>query len=128
MSDRVVHFEIPFDDGDRARRFYKDIFGWQVMEMPEMQYTMVSTGPSGDQGPTEPGYINGGMLARTDDASPAPVVTIGVDSIDATLARIGELGGETVTGRTPVGDMGFAAYFKDSEGNVVGLWENAPQG
>jgi uncharacterized protein len=128
MSDRVVHFEIPFDDGDRARRFYKDIFGWQVAEMPEMQYTMVSTGPSGDRGPTEPGYINGGLMARSDGWASAPVVTIGVDSIDATLARIGELGGETVTGRTPVGDMGFAAYFKDSEGNVVGLWENAPQG
>jgi uncharacterized protein len=128
MSDRVVHFEIPFDDGDRARRFYKEIFGWQVMEMPEMRYTMVSTGPAGDQGPTEPGYINGGMMARSDGSASAPVVTIGVDSIDAALGRIGELGGETVTGRTPVGDMGFAAYFKDSEGNVVGLWENAPQG
>jgi uncharacterized protein len=128
MSDRVVHFEIPFDDGDRARSFYEEIFGWQLMEMPEMQYTMVTTGPSGDRGPTEPGYINGGMLARSDGAAPAPVVVIGVDSIDAVLGRIGELGGTTVTGRTPVGDMGFAAYFTDSEGNVVGLWENAPQG
>jgi uncharacterized protein len=96
--------------------------------MPEMQYTMVTTGPSGDRGPTEPGYINGGMLARSDGPAPAPVVVIGVDSIDAVLGRIGELGGTTVTGRTPVGDMGFAAYFTDSEGNVVGLWENAPQG
>ncbi len=128
MSDRVVHFEIPFDDGDRARRFYKEIFGWQVMEMPEMRYTMVSTGPSGDQGPTEPGYINGGMYARSDGAATGPVITIGVDSIDAVLARIGELGGQTVSGRTPVGDMGFAAYFTDPEGNVIGLWENAPRG
>ena len=24
-----------------------------------------------------------------------------------------------------VGDMGFVAYFKDTEGNVVGFWENA---
>jgi predicted enzyme related to lactoylglutathione lyase len=25
----------------------------------------------------------------------------------------------------PVGDMGFAAYFNDSEGNLMGLWQNA---
>ena len=55
MSCRVVHFEIPFDDGDRARAFYGDAFGW------EMDYTIVMTGPTDEQsGPTEPGFINGG--------------------------------------------------------------------
>ena len=52
MTGRVVHFEIPFDNGDRARSFYRDLFGWQVMEMPGMDYTMVTSGPSGDTGPT----------------------------------------------------------------------------
>ena len=125
MSGRVVHFEIPFDDGDRARGFYKEIFGWQTMEMPEMSYTIVTSGPSNDQGPTESGFINGGMLPRQQAATPAPVIVIDVDSIDATLERIGAQGGSTVVGKTPVGDMGFAAYFTDPEGNVVGLWETA---
>ena len=40
-------------------------------------------------------------------------------------STIGELGGSTVRGKEPVGDMGFAAYFTDSEGNLVGLWETA---
>jgi len=31
-----------------------------------------------------------------------------------------------VVARQPVGDMGFTAYFKDTEGNLVGLWEDAP--
>jgi len=53
---------------------------------------------------------------------------IEVDSIDETLERIGSMGGSTVVGKTPVGEMGSAAYFTDPEGNVVGLWENAPQG
>jgi predicted enzyme related to lactoylglutathione lyase len=127
MSGRVVHFEVPFDDGDRARSFYKDVFGWQVQEMPEMNYTMVMSGPSGDTGPTESGFINGGMLSRKDSAGSGPAIVIDVDSIDATLERIGGLGGSTVAPKVPVGDMGFAAYFKDPEGNVVGLWENAPQ-
>jgi predicted enzyme related to lactoylglutathione lyase len=123
MSGRVVHFEVPFDDGDRARSFYKDAFGWQLMEMPEMGYTIVMSGPSGDSGPTEPGFINGGMLSREQAATTGPVLVIDVDSIEDSLATIGELGGATVVGKTPVGDMGFAAYFTDSEGNVVGLWE-----
>ena len=128
MSGRVVHFEIPFDDAERARGFYKELFGWQVMEMPEMGYTIVSTGPSGDEGPTEPGYIGGGMLAREQAATSGPVIVIDVDSIDETLQRIDGKGGKTVVGRTPVGDMGFAAYFTDPEGNVVGLWETAKAG
>ncbi|HYO36483.1 MAG TPA: VOC family protein, partial [Geodermatophilus sp.] len=111
MSGKVVHFEVPFDDGDRARSFYKEAFGWQVMEMPEMGYTIVVTGPSDDSGPTEAGFINGGMLSREQAATTGPVVVLDVESIDTTLERIGDLGGSTVVGRTPVGDMGFAAYF-----------------
>ena len=36
-------------------------------------------------------------------------------------------GGDVALGRQPVGDMGFTAYFTDTEGNLVGLWENAPR-
>ena len=125
MTGRVVHFEIPFDDGDRAQQFYKSAFGWQLQGMPGMGYVMVATGPTGDTGATEPGFINGGMLSRADSVSGHPVVVVDVDSIDDTLRHIGELGGETVQGKLPVGDMGFAAYVKDTEGNVVGLWETA---
>jgi predicted enzyme related to lactoylglutathione lyase len=128
MSGRVVHFEVPYDDGDRARRFYKDVFGWQLQEMPGMDYTIVMSGPSGDAGPTESGFINGGMLSREMSATSGPVIVVDVESIDATLEKIGALGGSTVTAKVPVGDMGFAAYFKDPEGNVIGLWETAGQG
>lgn len=65
VSGRVVHFEIPFEDGDRARSFYKGAFGWNMQELPEMGYTMVMSGPSGERGPSEPGFINGGMLGGT---------------------------------------------------------------
>jgi predicted enzyme related to lactoylglutathione lyase len=125
MSGRVVHFEIPYDDGDRAQRFYKDAFDWQLQSMPGMGYVLVTTGPTGEQGPTEPGFINGGMLARDGAPTRGPLVVVDVDSIDDALRRIGELGGETVVGRQPVGDMGFSAYAKDTEGNVLGLWETA---
>jgi uncharacterized protein len=125
MSGRVVHFEIPVDDGERARSFYEAAFGWQVQAMPGMDYTLVTTGPSGDQGPTEPGFVNGGMLARSAAAAPAPVVVVDVESIDLALERVAELGGSTVLGKRPVGRMGSTAYVRDPEGNVVGLWESA---
>lgn len=125
MTGRIVHFEIPFDDNERATGFYRDVFGWQTQAMPEMEYTMAMTGPVGDDGmPSEPGFINGGMFQRTDSLN-VPILTINVDSIDAALDKVEASGGKTVEAKTPVGDMGFVAYINDSEGNLVGLWENA---
>ena len=124
MSGRVVHFEIPFDDAERAQGFYREVFGWNLMDVPGMSYTLVSTGPSGEQGPTEAGYINGGMLRRQ-NPDDTPIVVIDVDDIDVTLAKIEELGGQTLLGRQTVGEMGWAAYFKDVEGNAMGLWQSA---
>ncbi|HEX7100399.1 MAG TPA: VOC family protein [Acidimicrobiia bacterium] len=123
MSGRLVHFEIPYDDKGRAENFYSQAFGWDLTSLPEMGYTLVTTGPSGDQGPTEAGYIGGGMMSRDDSPSPGPILVVDVEDIDQALERIGELGGETVMGRTEVGDMGFSAYFRDTEGNLMGLWE-----
>jgi hypothetical protein len=124
MSGRVVHFELPYDDGDRARAFYQKAFGWQLMPLPEMSYTLVTSGPSGDQGPTEPGFINGGMMQRQEPFT-APNIVIDVENLEEALEAVNQAGGSTVAERQAVGDMGFAAYFQDSEGNLVGLWETA---
>jgi predicted enzyme related to lactoylglutathione lyase len=124
MSGRVVHFEIPYDDGDRAQAFYGKAFGWQLTPLPEMGYTLVMSGPSGEQGPTEPGFINGGMMQREEPFT-APNLVIDVANLEDALKAVNEAGGSTVCERQPVGDMGFTAYFKDTEGNLVGLWETA---
>ena len=125
--DQVVHFEIPADDLDRSKAFYGSIFGWdlQTMQMGESEYTVATTAPVDEQSrmPLEPGAINGGMVRRSPDA-PAPIVTISVDEIDDTLKKIEAAGGSVVQPRTPIPDMGAFAYFKDSEGNVMGLWES----
>src|SRR5690242_21928076 len=113
MSGRVVHFEIPYDDGDRARRFYAEAFDWQLQEMPEMEYTLVVSGPSSDTGPSEPGFINGGMLAREEAAADGPVVVIDVEDIEATLRSVESAGGSVVVPKQPVGAMVFTAYVKD---------------
>ena len=125
MSGRVVHFEIPADNVKRAEAFYSKAFGWQMNHIPGMGYTMVGTTPSDQNGmPKEPGAINGGMAKR---GSPLknPVITIGVQSIDEALETVKKLGGKVVKKKEAVGDMGFSAYIKDTEGNVIGLWQNA---
>jgi predicted enzyme related to lactoylglutathione lyase len=125
MSARVVHFEVPFDDEERARRFYREVFDWQIQPMPEMQYNIVSTGPTSGEGmPTEVGYIGGGMMQRQEPCT-TPVITLEVDDIDATLKAVESGGGSAVGEKLQVGEMGFAAYFRDSEGNLMGLWQNA---
>lgn len=125
MSGRVVHFEVPYDNADRARSFYGDVFGWQIQPIPELRYDIVSTGPVTDQGmPSEPGYVGGGLTERGELVS-RPVITIQVDDIDATLEKVRSGGGSAVGDKIPVADMGVAAYFNDSEGNLMGLWQNA---
>ena len=125
---REGHTTLEANDGDRARAFYADAFGWNLSELPELGYTIVMSGPTSDQGmPSEPGFVNGGMLQREGEAASGPVITVDVESIDAALEKVEKLGGSTVVGKQAVADMGFAAYFKDSEGNVMGLWENAPR-
>ena len=126
---KVVHFEIPADDLDRAKNFYGSVFGWELQTMPmnEGEYTSVKTTDVDEQTqlPTEPGAINGGMFVR-DERLTTPVITIDVDGIDDALKQIESEGGSTVTPRTAIPGMGAFAYFKDPEGNVMGLWETTP--
>ncbi len=125
--DKVVHFEIPVDDEARAKEFYGSIFDWDLNEADMgggVVYTTVGTVATDEKmQPKEPGAINGGIMKRSSD-TPAPVITILVDSIDDTLKKIEAGGGSTVQVRTEISNMGAFSYFKDSEGNTMGLWES----
>ena len=123
----IVHFEIPADDQERARAFYRSAFDWKLDPVPGMDYTNVITTPVDDttQQPLEPGAINGGMFQRADRLT-TPILTVDVDDIDGALERITEIGGSVVSPRAPVPGMGWFAYFEDSEGNILGLWTTDP--
>jgi predicted enzyme related to lactoylglutathione lyase len=125
MGGKVVHFEIPYDDAERARAFYSSVFGWEPMPLPDMEYTLVTTGPTGEQGATEAGFINGGMRKRSEGFG-APNIVIDVADLEQSLEAATAAGGTEVMGRQAVGEMGFTAYVLDTEGNLVGLWETAP--
>ena len=123
--DKVVHFEIPFENKQRAMDFYTRCFGWQLTDMPQMNYVMantVATGP--DYRPTEPGAINGGLFERPKEA-PSPVIYVGVASVDEAIKKVQAAGGKVVTPRTPIPDMGAYGRVSDTEGNIIGLFEAA---
>jgi uncharacterized protein len=125
--DKVVHFEIPVDDDARAKSFYGSVFGWGLDDADMgggVTYTTVMTVPVDERMmPTEPGAINGGLMKRSSE-TPTPVITIQVEGIDDTLKKIEAGGGTTVQARTEIPNMGAYAYFRDSEGNTLGLWES----
>lgn len=124
--DKVVHFEIPADDIERAQKFYKENFGWEINKIPVpggQNYYMVTTVPTDEkQIPKETGAINGGMQQR-DDTSPSPVLVIDVVNIDETLKKIESSGGTVVMPKMKVMDMGLYARVKDTEGNIIGVWQ-----
>ena len=127
MNGKVVHFEVPAKDMKRAKAFYSQVFGWKHndVDMPGSEYALVSTTEVDKEGrPTTPGSINGGMMKMARPFT-GPVITLQVDNVTAALKSVEKHGGKTVTKRTPMGEWGFFGYFRDSEGNLMGLYEMA---
>lgn len=118
--DKVVHFEIPADDVERAKKFYSGTFGWKLTDMPEMQYVMVNTAETSADGMIqEKGAINGGLMKRGEVKN--PVVVVSVTSIDASLPKIEASGGKVVVPPMDIPGVGRYAYVSDTEGNVIGV-------
>ena len=119
----VVHFEIPTEDNERANTFYQSAFNWNLAPMQEMDYTIAITTPSDEQTgmPSAPGAINGALFPRTDNLR-TPILIIDVEDVDAALSQVESAGGSVVQAKDAVPGMGYYAYFKDTEGNILGLW------
>ncbi|MDA1335050.1 MAG: VOC family protein [bacterium] len=123
--NKVVHFEVPFDDEIRASKFYKDVFDWELQPMPKMNYVIARSGPTDENYmPKESGFINGGMYKRDPKMSSSPVLVINVESIDDHLKKIEEAGGSVTMPKTQISDMGLYAQIKDTEENIIGVWED----
>lgn len=121
--DKVVHFELVADNVERAKKFYSETFGWQMTDMPGAGYTLIRTVAVDDkQMPTEPGAINGGMMERKDPWT-APIIVLHVDDLPAALEKVKANGGEIVRERMPAGEMGYVGYVKDTESNLIGLFQ-----
>ena len=124
---RVVHFEIHADDPDRAVRFYSSLFGWRFDKWEgSVEYWLVTTGPDTERG------INGGMIRRRGprptDGQPvnAYVCTVEVPDLDARLEKAAVSGAELALPKMPIPGVGWLAYVKDPEGNILGLMQPDP--
>ena len=119
--DKVVHFETPADNVERAVKFYKETFDWKITPVPEMKYTLLGTVEVDKNNmPKELGAINGGLMERSFGIK-GPVLTINVDNIDASIQKIQNKGGKIIQGKMEVPNIGLIAYFQDTEGNTLGL-------
>jgi predicted enzyme related to lactoylglutathione lyase len=121
--NRVVHFEIPADDMERAKKFYSENFGWTLNQLgPEMgNYVLVHTGPSDNKGmPQDKAFINGGLMKR-DPSARSPVLVMAVDDTDATVEKVKRSGGKLVGEIMDIPTVGRYARVQDTEGNVIGV-------
>jgi len=110
MVGKMVHFELPAEDTARARGFWSGVFGWSFAD-PGMgvEYWMTRTGDE-QGGAVYPG--EGGLLLYFDS-----------EDIDATLAKVAELGGKAGD-KSPIPHVGWFAHCTDTEGNTFGIFQS----
>jgi predicted enzyme related to lactoylglutathione lyase len=123
---RVVHFEIQATEPQALIDFYSSLFGWSFSRWGQADYWLVTTGPDDKPG------INGGLLPRRGPVAAdgqgvnAYVCTAEVDSLDESLAKAGTLGAMIAVPKMPIPGVGWLAYVKDPDGNLVGMMQNDP--
>jgi len=112
MGGRLVHWELPAKDADRAQTFYEDLFGWSFQSWDgPMDYRM--TRASGDPG---------GAIFPSQSGDVGPIVYFDTDDVDATVARIRELGGQA-DDKAPIPGVGWFARAHDPEGNSISVFQ-----
>ena len=113
--NRVIHFELPADNPERAVEFYKKAFGWKIEKWPgPTDYWLVTTGADGQPG------INGGILKRHHPGA-GTCNTVSVANLEEALASVTRNGGKNAVPRLPIPGVGYLAYCTDTEGNVFGV-------
>jgi len=107
----ITHIEIPAPDMMKAKKFYSEVFGWNVEIMPDGNYAIFSVGDT---------KTGGGFDASTKPAEgkTGPGLVINVEDIPAKLEEIKKAGGKVIQGKTEIeGGYGFYACFQDTNGN-----------
>jgi predicted enzyme related to lactoylglutathione lyase len=116
IMPRVIHFEFAADNPERAAKFYSEVFGWESAKWGgPMDYWLVKTGADG------PG-IDGGIL-RYQDKMPRTINSVEVKSVDEYMEKATRSGGKVAKPKMAIPGVGYQAYFLDTEGNVVGVFQ-----
>ena len=126
----VVHFEMPFEDRERAAKFYQSAFGWEIQKLgPEMgNYVLATTTESDQKGPKKPGAINGGLFEKQPDRPMQhPSVVVAVDDLKKAMQKVTASGGKVLGDPMEIPGVGQYASITDTEGNRVGVLQPLPR-
>jgi len=110
----LVWNELASPDLDGAAKFYGDLFGWtaEPFEASPTRYLSIKNG----------GANNGGMREPQPQEPPNWLVYFGTDDIDASLAKVEELGGTKLSGPIDIG-IGKIGIVQDPQGATFALWQ-----
>ena len=124
MDHTMCHFEIPVDDMDRATKFYRSLFGWDIQPWggPESTISMVNTVPVDETGTTVRPGLNGMLIMKQNPRHPFANY-VNVEDVAEYANKAVALGGQIAMPKTAVAGMGWFAYILDTEGTVMGLWQ-----
>ena len=116
-------FEIPVADMNRAKKFYETIFNIEMPEQ-EMMGMKMAFFPSEDMnGKVSGGLVEGPMHKPSSDG--AKVYLNGNPDLSVALSKVETAGGKVVMPKTKISDeIGYMAFFVDSEGNSGALHSN----
>lgn len=123
-SENTVNwFEIPVSDMDRAQKFYETIFGIEMQKMPMPEFEMVAFPMEMGNGKVHGALCKHEMYTPSQDG-----VTLYLNanpSIQDVIDRIEAAGGKIVIPKTQISEeIGYMAFFVDSEGNRMALHAN----
>ncbi|HSW89643.1 MAG TPA: VOC family protein [Patescibacteria group bacterium] len=123
MSDPVIHFEVPYKDAERVKKFYSEVFGWRMNQMgADMNnYITAGTTDSDERGQSKTvGAINGGFFP-VGEMRDRTLITISVPDAAAAAKKVEEAGGKTIDKPMPIPGVGIYVSCVDSEGNPFSL-------
>jgi predicted enzyme related to lactoylglutathione lyase len=127
----VVHFEMPYDNGERMAAFYQSAFGWRTQSLGENMghYILATTTESDEKGPIKTGAINGGFYRKKPEwPMQYPTVVIAVDNIKEAMSNVAKSGGKVLGEPMDIPGVGQYVSFTDTEGNRVSMLQPLPRG
>jgi len=126
----VVHFEMPYDNRKRVAKFYESAFGWQTQMLGENMgnYVLATTTETDENGPKNPGAINGGFFPKKPDwPAQYPAVVIAVGDIKESVKKVTDAGGKVLGEPMEIPGVGQYVSFTDTEGNRVSMLQPIPR-
>src|SRR5512136_47785 len=117
MTNSITHFEIYSDQPAPLADFYREALGWQVEQMPGLNYFRIQTGAA--EGPA----LHGGLTYRAIPDLNGWMLFVQVASLDETVARIQNLGGSIVRPKTAVPRTAWVTIVSDPAKNIFGVWQ-----